>query len=87
MRIGILGGTFDPIHMGHLILAQEVYERLTLTRVIFVPCHMPPHKAAKAFANSEDRYQMAVLATQENPSFEVSMVEIDRGVSPIQSRH
>jgi len=79
MRIGILGGTFDPIHMGHLILAQEAFETLPLTKVIFVPCHMPPHKAAKAFANSEDRYQMAVLATQENPSFEVSRVEIDRG--------
>lgn len=79
MRIGILGGTFDPIHVGHLILAQEAIEELSLAKIIFVPCHSPPHKVLKGMADAEDRYQMAVLATQANLSLEVSRVEIERG--------
>lgn len=79
MRIGILGGTFDPIHKGHLILAEEVMEKLTLAKVIFVPCNSPPHKSREDIASPEDRYRMAELATQSNPSFEVSRIEIERG--------
>ena len=79
MRIGILGGTFDPVHMGHLILAQEACEKLKLARVVFIPCYTPPHKEANQVADPEDRYRMVVLATQSNPSFEVSRTEIDRG--------
>lgn len=79
MRIGILGGTFDPIHMGHLILAQEACERLKLAKVIFIPCHTPPHKEASQAADPEDRYRMVVLATQTNPSFDISRIEIERG--------
>ena len=78
MRIGVLGGTFDPVHIGHLVLAEEAVNQLGLDRLIFVPTNQPPHKDYSPLADAEDRFIMAKLAVEDNPSFEVSRVEIDR---------
>lgn len=81
-KIGIMGGTFDPIHYGHLIAAEEARQGFSLEKVIFVPAKIPPHKIGISMSDPEDRYLMVVLATLDNPFFEVSRVEIDReGVS------
>lgn len=77
-NIGIMGGTFDPIHFGHLRAAEEVLQGFQLDRVIFVPAGNPPHKAGERISSAEHRYLMTVLATMDHPNFEVSRVEIDR---------
>jgi len=76
--VGVMGGTFDPIHFGHLVAAEEARVRLGLARVVFVPNGQPPHKAGYAVTAAEHRYNMVVLGTASNPHFEVSRVEIDR---------
>ena len=77
MRIGILGGTFTPIHMGHLILAEEALYKLKLDKVIFVPTFIPPHKAFdEVKVKPEDRLAMIRAAIEDNGSFEVSTYEI-----------
>ncbi|NLP36869.1 MAG: nicotinate-nucleotide adenylyltransferase [Firmicutes bacterium] len=76
--IGIMGGTFDPIHLGHLVTAEEVRIQFNLDKVIFVPTGRPPHKEEEKVTDPEHRYLMTVLATINNPSFAVSRVEIDR---------
>lgn len=76
-RIGIMGGTFDPIHYGHLVLAEEVKEVLGLTEVIFIPAGQPPHKQNGPVTSAELRLEMVVAATKSNPSFSVSRMEID----------
>lgn len=76
--IGILGGTFDPIHVGHLAIAEEVREALGLARVLFVPAPRPPHKPGVPLAPAEDRAAMVRLAIRGNPAFEASPVELDR---------
>lgn len=78
MRIGILGGTFNPIHIGHLILADEALSKLKLDRVVFVPSYMPPHKNVDVNIKPQDRLKMVELAIADNPSFEVSNFEIGR---------
>ena len=78
IAIGILGGTFDPIHFGHLVAAEEARTRFSLDRVIFVPNGDPPHKKLYAVTPAERRYEMVVLATASNPFFEASRMEIDR---------
>jgi nicotinate-nucleotide adenylyltransferase len=78
LKIGILGGTFNPIHIGHLILADEVREKLALDRVIFVPTFIPPHKRSSAVAAASDRLKMVKLAVRENGFFQVSDIEIKR---------
>jgi nicotinate-nucleotide adenylyltransferase len=78
-RIGIMGGTFDPIHHGHLVAASEVASRFLLDEVVFVPTGQPWQKGARAVSPAEDRYLMTVIATASNPSFHVSRVDIDRG--------
>lgn len=75
--IGILGGTFDPIHFGHLRLAQEVADRLRLTEVRFVPSGTPPHRTAPA-ASAADRLAMVRLAVADNPLFSVDECEIEK---------
>ncbi len=81
-RIGIMGGTFDPIHYGHLIAAEEARQIFFLDRVIFIPARIPPHKLGHNISDPEHRYRMVLLATLDNPLFEVSRIEIDReGVS------
>ncbi|WP_089005683.1 nicotinate-nucleotide adenylyltransferase [Micromonospora viridifaciens] len=78
-RIGIMGGTFDPIHHGHLVAASEVADRFGLDEVIFVPTGQPWQKADEPVSSAEDRYLMTVIATASNPRFQVSRVDIDRG--------
>lgn len=78
LRVGIMGGTFDPIHHGHLIAASEVSDRFGLDEVVFVPTGQPWQKASGAVSPAEDRYLMTVIATASNPQFRVSRVDIDR---------
>jgi nicotinate-nucleotide adenylyltransferase len=77
-RIGVMGGTFNPIHHGHLVAASEVAHRFDLERVIFTPTGVPSHKTHHGLAGAEDRYLMTVIATASDPRFEVSRVDIDR---------
>ncbi|AKE39700.1 nicotinate-nucleotide adenylyltransferase [Corynebacterium camporealensis] len=77
-RIGIMGGTFDPIHNGHLVAASEVAHRFDLETVVFVPTGQPWHKEGKQVTEAEHRYLMTVVATASNPRFTVSRVDIDR---------
>ncbi|MFO7871676.1 MAG: nicotinate-nucleotide adenylyltransferase [Kiritimatiellia bacterium] len=78
-KAGILGGTFNPVHAGHLILAQTALETLDLTKVVFVPCSRPPHKAPRSMAEAKHRLAMTQKAVECDPRFEVSDVEIARG--------
>jgi len=77
-RLAVLGGTFDPVHYGHLALAEAALHQLRAEKVLFVPSGNPPHKADTPVTENEHRYLMTVLATAENPSFEVSRVEIEK---------
>jgi nicotinate-nucleotide adenylyltransferase len=77
-RIGVLGGTFDPIHNGHLVAASEVAHALSLAEVIFVPTGQPWQKEDRELAPAEDRYLMTVIATAFDPLLSVSRVDIDR---------
>ena len=80
--LGRLGGTFDPIHMGHLRMAEHVFQRMELEQIIFIPAYVPPHKLGQDFAPAADRYAMTELAVADNPHFIVSDMEIKRtGVS------
>jgi nicotinate-nucleotide adenylyltransferase len=74
-----MGGTFDPIHHGHLVAASEVAHRFNLDEVVFVPTGQPWQKDGSAVSAPEDRYVMTVLATAHDPRFRVSRVDIDRG--------
>lgn len=81
-RIGVFGGSFDPVHVGHLIVAEILRHRLRLDQVIFLPAGQPPHKPAQQLANDEDRLAMLALAIDGAPHFSLSTVDIDRtGVS------
>jgi len=80
VRIGIFGGTFDPIHQGHLIVAEQVMTELELARVVFVPGGIPPHKEASSVrATAPDRLAMVEAAVEGNEHFSVDRVEIDAG--------
>lgn len=78
-RLGIMGGTFDPIHHGHLVAASEVAAEFELDEVIFVPTGEPWQKAGRQVTAAEHRYLLTVIATASNPRFSVSRVDIDRG--------
>ncbi|MGY1839174.1 MULTISPECIES: nicotinate-nucleotide adenylyltransferase [unclassified Modestobacter] len=78
-RLGVMGGTFDPIHHGHLVAASEVAERFGLDEVVFVPTGQPWQKSERGVSPAEDRYLMTVIATASNPRFSVSRVDVDRG--------
>ncbi|WP_371652685.1 MULTISPECIES: nicotinate-nucleotide adenylyltransferase [unclassified Streptomyces] len=78
-RIGVMGGTFDPIHHGHLVAASEVASQFHLDEVVFVPTGQPWQKSHKNVSAPEDRYLMTVIATASNPQFSVSRIDIDRG--------
>jgi nicotinate-nucleotide adenylyltransferase len=77
-RVGVMGGTFDPIHHGHLVAASEVGHAFNLDEVIFVPTGQPWQKNGRKVSPAEDRYLMTVIATASNPRFSVSRVDIDR---------
>ncbi|NJC84172.1 nicotinate-nucleotide adenylyltransferase [Planosporangium mesophilum] len=77
-RIGIMGGTFDPIHNGHLVAASEVADEFSLDEVVFVPTGQPWQKDEVDVSPAEDRYLMTVIATASNPRFHVSRADIDR---------
>jgi nicotinate-nucleotide adenylyltransferase len=77
-RLGVMGGTFDPIHHGHLVAASEVQAWFDLDEVVFVPTGQPWQKESREVSPAEDRYLMTVIATASNPRFSVSRVDIDR---------
>jgi nicotinate-nucleotide adenylyltransferase len=77
-RLGIMGGTFDPIHHGHLVAASEVAHLFALDEVVFVPTGQPWMKEGRKTSAAEDRYLMTVIATASNPAFSVSRVDIER---------
>lgn len=77
--VGVMGGTFDPIHLGHLAVAEEAREALGLSKILFVPAGIPPHKPQGAVASTEDRVAMVELAIAGNPAFTLSRVDVDRG--------
>jgi nicotinate-nucleotide adenylyltransferase len=78
MRLGIMGGTFDPIHLGHLRAAEEIYWAFGLDRIVFVPAARPPHKEEGVGASALHRYEMVSLATVFTPYFSVSSIELNR---------
>ncbi|MEP6651012.1 MAG: nicotinate-nucleotide adenylyltransferase, partial [Lapillicoccus sp.] len=77
-RLGVMGGTFDPIHHGHLVAASEVQARFGLDEVVFVPTGRPWQKSDSDVSPAEHRYLMTVIATASNPRFTVSRVDVDR---------
>ena len=77
-RIGVMGGTFDPIHHGHLVAASEVASLFHLDEVVFVPTGQPWQKSDRQVSAAEDRYLMTVIATASNPTFSVSRSDIER---------
>jgi len=78
IRLGLLGGTFDPPHYGHLLAAQEVAWRLNIDRVLFLPARQNPLKRGEASSSAEDRCEMVALAVADNPTFELSRLDLDR---------
>ena len=80
MKVGIFGGTFDPVHQGHMVIAEQVMGELALSRVLFVPGGIPPHKEASSVrASAEDRFDMVEAAVAKNKRFAVDRVEVDTG--------
>ena len=78
MKIGLFGGTFDPIHWGHLRNAEEVREAFSLDRLLFIPAGIPPHKRRQPATSARDRAEMVRLAIAKNPGFAISTVELSR---------
>lgn len=76
--VGIFGGTFDPIHFGHLITAQSLLEKRKLDKIIFIPAYISPHKIKYDYSAPEHRYKMTEIAIGSNPLFDISSFEIDR---------
>ena len=79
MKIGILGGSFNPPHLGHLLMAQEAHAQLGLDKVVLMPVASPPHKRLEADPGAEERLELCRLATAKDERFEVSRLELDRG--------
>lgn len=77
-RVGVFGGTFDPLHYAHLALAEDAYHALKLTRVVFVPAGQPPHKIGYPVTPVEQRVRMLELALATNPHFALSLVDVRR---------
>ncbi len=79
MKTCLFGGTFDPPHLGHLILAQTIFEAEKFDKIVFIPAHKPPHKKENGYSPVNDRKKMVKIAIQENPNFVMSELEISRG--------
>lgn len=78
-RVGIMGGTFNPPHLGHMIIAQQVLSQLNLDEILFIPDNVPPHANQKKTINAQMRLEMTRLSTQSNPNFHVDNIELLRG--------
>ncbi len=78
MKLAIMGGTFNPPHLGHLICAEEAYDHFKFDKMIFVPSARPPHKDDTEIPDAQHRFKMTLLAIRDNPHFEVSRIELDR---------
>lgn len=78
MRLAIMGGTFNPIHIGHLVCAEEAASSFGFDEIVFMPAGLPPHKQVPGGATAEHRYLMTVMATADNPRFRVSRFEIEK---------
>ncbi|MCX5777224.1 MAG: nicotinate-nucleotide adenylyltransferase [Candidatus Firestonebacteria bacterium] len=78
MKIGLLGGTFDPIHLGHLLAAEDIMKLCRLDKIIFIPSARPPHKNEKYLTSAKDRYKMVALALKAFPDFEISDYELKK---------
>jgi nicotinate-nucleotide adenylyltransferase len=78
-RVGLFGGTFDPVHCGHIRAAGEVLERFSLDKVLFIPSFIPPHKERAGIVPARDRLRMVDLACREEPRFAASSIEVDAG--------
>ncbi len=79
LRIGILGGTFNPPHVGHLVMAQEAHAQLGLDKVVLMPVALPPHKLLREDPGAEQRFELCRLAVAKDERLEVSRLELDRG--------
>jgi nicotinate-nucleotide adenylyltransferase len=79
-RIGLMGGTFDPIHYGHLVIAEEARAVLQLEEMVFIPTGQPPHKPGRAVTEAHHRLAMVELAIASNPYFSISRIEVDRPI-------
>lgn len=79
MKVGLMGGTFDPIHIGHLLAAQSVCEQAELDEIWFMPVNVPPHKEAAPGATAQQRWEMANLAVEHHPKFRTTDIELRRG--------
>ncbi len=77
-KVGIMGGTFNPVHCGHLFLAERTYEQLELDQVLFIPSKNPPHKQKPHDVTDQQRVEMLLLAIQDNPHFTISEMELER---------
>ncbi|PMC39701.1 nicotinic acid mononucleotide adenylyltransferase [Bacillus sp. UMB0899] len=77
-KIGILGGTFDPPHLGHLLIASEVRQALQLSEIWFIPNQIPPHKQTDHFTESDHRLNMITIAVKDHPEFSVNTIELER---------
>jgi len=75
----LFGGTFDPPHFGHLIVAQTIFEAEHFDQIVFVPAHIPPHKKERKISSVDLRLDMLKIATKDNPNFKISDIEIKRG--------
>ncbi|MBN1268827.1 MAG: nicotinate (nicotinamide) nucleotide adenylyltransferase [Kiritimatiellae bacterium] len=78
-RIGVLGGTFNPVHIGHLVLAQDALEQFELEQVLLMPCATPPHKSAQGLLDARHRVAMLELAVEGDPRLDVCTIEVERG--------
>ncbi|MDX8045903.1 nicotinate-nucleotide adenylyltransferase [Gracilibacillus sp. S3-1-1] len=76
-RVGLFGGTFDPPHYGHLLMAEQAHQQLNLDEVWFIPSYLPPHKS-EAKTTAEDRVEMTKAAIEDNPAFKVNTIEVER---------
>ena len=79
MKTCLFGGTFDPPHFGHLIVAQTIFEAEHFDKIVFVPAHIPPHKNERKISSVALRLEMLKIATMDNPNFEISDIELKRG--------
>lgn len=79
MKTCLFGGTFDPPHFGHLIVAQTIFEAEHFDKIVFVPAHIPPHKMERTISSVSLRLDMLKMATMDNPNFEISDIELKRG--------